>query len=105
MTKPANVYDNYRWEPANKRNGDRWYYIRDQHFQWSLGHSDKREQVIATVQYDSNPKSPYWGKWHVTFGAQSPALFALQQSDVPKFTSNDDAMTWAQTMIALEGLS
>ena len=99
------TYDNYRWEKAHARKGDRLYYIRD--VVWGGGSftSPPQEQVICTVQYDSNQKSPYWGKWHVNFGAQSPGLYALRSQEVPKFSSKQDAIDWATAMIALEGLS
>lgn len=100
------VYDNYRWEPAFKRKGDRWYFKRDSYYVFSTGRQGAtQEQVIATVQYDSNSTSPYWGKWHLSFGAQSPALNALRRSDVPKFSSKNDAIAWATAMVKLEGMT
>lgn len=98
------TYSNYRWEQAHARKGDRLYYKRD--VTWGGGSftPPPQEQVIATVQYDSNQKSPYWGKWHVTFGAQSPALARLRLQEIPKFSSKQDAVDWAAAMIALEGL-
>ena len=99
------TYSNYRWEQAHARKGDRLYYKRD--VTWGGGSltSPPQEQVIATVQYDSNQKSPYWGKWHVNFGAQSPGLHRLRLQEIPKFSSKQDAVDWATAMIALEGLS
>lgn len=101
----SRIYDNYRWEPAHKRKGDRWYYKRDWVVMFHNGTEVRREeQVIATVQYDSNDKSPHWGKWHLSFGSQSPGLHRLRLSEVPKFSSKRDAMAWAVTMIKLEGI-
>ena len=97
-------YINYRWEPSNKRKGDRWYYMRDVYW-GDMPWRQEHPQVIATVQYDGNEKSPYWGKWHVSFGAQSPALARLRLQEIPKFSSKQDAVDWATAMIALEGLS
>lgn len=100
------VIDNYRWVPAQERKGNRWYYKRDSYYQYdNLGKTAVTEQIIATVNYDSNPKSPHWGKWHVSFGAQSPALNRLRLQESPKFSSKKDAIAWATTVIALEGLS
>jgi len=102
----SRTYDNYRWEPAHKRKGDRWYYKRDWVLKYHTGEVMRREeQVIATVQYDSNQKSPYWGKWHLSFGAQSPSLHRLRLQEIPKFTTKNEAINWATAMIALEGLS
>lgn len=95
-------YSNYRWEKANARKGDRYYYKRDVSWTSSPWRAPE-EQVICTVQYDSNSTSHYWGKWHVSFGAQSPALNRLRLMDLPpKFTSKDEAMAWATALIALE---
>jgi hypothetical protein len=91
------TYTNYRWEPSNVRKGDRYNYKRDAVATWGR----KEEQVVATVAYDDNAKSRYWGKWHVTIGAQTPEFFALRMSDIPKFSSKDDAMAWATAMIRL----
>lgn len=96
-------YRNYRWEPSNKRKGDRWYYMRDVDWgdaPWRQDHP----QVIATVQYDSNHNSPFWGKWHLSFGNQSPGLRRLRLQEIPKFASKNEAMTWAVAMVKLEGL-
>jgi hypothetical protein len=93
----ALTYTNYRWEPSNVRKGDRYFYKRDAVH--SFGR--KQEQVIATVTYDADSRSNYWGKWHLDIGAQSPALYALKNSDIPKFTNKDDAMAWATAMIRL----
>jgi hypothetical protein len=92
------MYSNYRWE--KHRRGDRYYYKRD--ISWA--HNPARtpdEQVIATVTYDADSQSNYWGKWHLDIGAQSPELYMLKNSDIPKFTSKDDAMAWATAMIRL----
>lgn len=94
-------YTNYRWEKPGRK-GDRYLYKRDV----SWAHNPYRapeEQVIATVTYDGNAKSPYWGKWHVNFGAQSPELNALKQEaqDRPKFSSKDDAIAWTTAMVRL----
>lgn len=93
-------YTNYRWEPSNVRKGDRWHYKRD--VSWAYNpYRAPGEQVIATVTYDSNSKSPHWGKWHVSFGAQSPELCALRLSDRPTFANKNDAMAWATAMVRL----
>jgi hypothetical protein len=93
-------YTNYRWEPSNVRKGDRWCYKRD--VSWvNNPYRKPEEQVIATVTYDSNSKSPHWGKWHVNIGAQSPELHALRLSDIPKFSSKDDAIAWVTAMVRL----
>jgi hypothetical protein len=91
------TYTNYRWEPSNVRKGDRYFYKRDAVN--SFGR--KEEQVIATVTYDSNSKSPHWGKWHASFGAHSPELNALRVSDRPLFSSKDDAIAWVTAMVRL----
>lgn len=98
----ALTYSNYRWERSNVRKGNRFYYKRDVVTVWSNGgHSAAQEQVIATVTYDADSKSPYWGKWHVNFGAQSPEIHRLRMEEVPKFGNKDDAMAWATAMIRL----
>ena len=93
-------YINYRWEPTNKRKGDRWHYLRDIIYT-DMPWRTAEPQVIATVTYDDKYTSPYWGKWHVSFGAQSPELNALRMSDIPKFTRKDDAMAWTTAMVRL----
>lgn len=98
----ALTYSNYRWERSNVRKGDRFYYKRDAVTVWKTGaRSEPQEQVIATVTYDADSKSPYWGKWHVNFGAQSPEIHRLRMEEVPKFGNKDDAMAWATAMIRL----
>lgn len=98
------TYTNYRWEPVHARKGDRYHYKRD--VVWpDMPWRTVEPQVIATVTYDSSSHSPYWGKWHVNFGAQSPALAALRLQEIPKFSSKQDAIDWATAMVALEGLS
>jgi hypothetical protein len=93
------TYSNYRWERPGRK-GDRYYYKRDA--SWSYNPTRKpEEQVVATVTYDADAKSPHWGKWHVTIGAQTPEFFALRMSDIPKFTNKNDAMAWATAMIRL----
>jgi hypothetical protein len=92
-------YSNYRWEKPGRK-GDRYFYKRD--VSWSYNPTrTPEEQVIATVTYDDNAKSPHWGKWHVAFGAQSPELNALRLSDIPKFSSKDDAIAWTTAMVRL----
>ena len=94
-------YTNYRWEKPGRK-GDRYYYKRDVQTIWRTGGaSERQEQVVATVTYDDNHKSPHWGKWHVAFGAQSPELYALAVSDIPKFSSKDDAIAWTTAMVRL----
>jgi hypothetical protein len=95
------TYSNYRWEKPGRK-GDWYYYKRD--VSWSYNPTRKpEEQVIATVTYDADSKSPHWGKWHITIppGAQSPELNALRKSDIPKFSSKDDAMAWTTAMVRL----
>jgi hypothetical protein len=95
----SRIYANYRWERPGRK-GDRYYYKRD--VSWGGNHIRKpEEQVVATVTYDDNHKSPHWGKWHVNIGAQSPELFALRLSDIPKFSSKDDAIAWTTAMVRL----
>jgi hypothetical protein len=94
-------YSNYRWEKPGRK-GDRYYYKRDVQTIWRTGGaSEWQEQVIATITYDDNSKSPHWGKWHVNIGAQSPELIALRLSDIPKFSSKDDAIAWTTAMVRL----
>jgi hypothetical protein len=95
-------YTNYRWVPSNARKGDRWQYKRDRVVRFYRSNDVRyEEQVIATVTYDSDSKSPHWGKWHINIGAHSPELHALRKSDIPKFSSKDDAMAWTAAMIRL----
>lgn len=99
----SRTYTNYRWEKPGRK-GDRYLYKRDWVLMFYDGIEARREvQVIATVTYDGNAKSPYWGKWHVSFGAQSPELNALRQEaqDRPKFSSKDDAIAWVTAMVGL----
>lgn len=97
-------YTNYRWEPVNARKGDRFHYKRD--VVWpDMPRRTTYPQVIATVTYDGNSKSKYWGKWHVNFGAQSPGLHRLRLQEIPVFSSKQDAINWATAMVTLEGLS
>jgi hypothetical protein len=92
------TYSNYRWEKHRK--GDRYYYKRD--VSWSYNPTrTPEEQVIATVTYDDNHKSPHWGKWHVGIHPQTPELNALRLSDIPKFSSKDDAIAWTTAMVRL----
>lgn len=95
-------YTNYRWEPSNKRKGNRYHYKRN--VVWNQMWKPEEEQVIATVTYDDNTHSPYWGKWHVNFGAQSPGLARLRMQEIPKFANKDDAIAWATAMIRLEAI-
>jgi hypothetical protein len=98
----ARTYTNYRWVPSNVRKGDRYYYKRDMLYVFPGMQSRKpEEQVVATVTYDADAKSPHWGKWHVTIGAQTPEFFALRMSDIPKFTNKNDAMAWTTAMVRL----
>lgn len=94
------AYTNYRWEPSNVRKGDRYNYKRD--VSWSYNPTRKPdEQVVATVTYDDNSKSPHWGKWHANIHPLSPELNSLRLSDIPKFSSKDDAMAWTTAMVRL----
>jgi hypothetical protein len=93
------TYSNYRWERPGRK-GDRYYYKRD--VSWSYNPTRTPEaEVVATVTYDDNHKSPHLGKWHVNIGAQSPELNALRKSDIPKFSSKDDAIAWTTAMVRL----
>jgi hypothetical protein len=95
----AFTYSNYRWERPGRK-GDRYYYKRDV----SWGYNPTRaheEQTVATVTYDADSKSPHWGKWHANIHPLNPDLNALRLSDIPKFSSKDDAMAWATAMVRL----
>ena len=93
------IYTNYRWEKPGRK-GDRYYYKRD--VSWSYNPTrTPEEQVIATVTYEYNSKSPHWGKWHATIYPLSPELNDLRVSDRPKFSSKDDAMAWVTAMVRL----
>ena len=95
----SRIYSNYRWQKPGRK-GDRYYYKRD--VSWSYNPTrTPEEQVIATVTYDGDSKSPHWGKWHVNIGAQTPELYALRTSDIPKFSSKDDAIAWTTAMVRL----
>jgi hypothetical protein len=96
----SRIYANYRWEKPGRK-GDRYYYKRD--VSWSYNPTrTPEEQVIATVTYDDNHKSPHWGKWHASImHGLHPELNALGQSDIPKFSSKDDAIAWTTAMVRL----
>jgi hypothetical protein len=97
----ALTFTNYRWEKPGRK-GDRYYYKRDVQTIWRTGGaSERQEQVVATVTYDDNHKSPHWGKWHVNIHPLSPELNALRVSDIPKFSSKDDAIAWTTAMVRL----
>jgi hypothetical protein len=97
----ALTYSNYRWEKPGRK-GDRYYYKRDVQTIWRTGGaSERQEQVVATVTYDDNHKSPHWGKWHVNIHPLSPELNALRVSDIPLFTRKDDAIAWVTAMVRL----
>lgn len=95
------AYTNYRWEPSNKRKGDKYHYKRDvvwPYMPWRTA----PPQIIATVKYYDDSSSPYWGRWRVTFESQSPALAALRHwQEVPKLYKRDEAMAWAVAIITL----
>jgi hypothetical protein len=92
-------YSNYRWEKPGRK-GDRYYYKRD--VSWGYNPTRAHEdQVVATVTYDADAKSPHWGKWHATIHALTPELNALRLSDIPKFSSKDDAIAWVTAMVRL----
>ena len=98
------MYSNHRWEPVNVRKGDRYYYKRD--VVWpDMPWRTVESQVVATVTYDDNSKSPHWGKWHANIHPLSPELNALRKQEIPKFSRKDDAIAWATAMIRLEGMS
>jgi hypothetical protein len=95
----AMIYTNYRWEKPGRK-GDRYYYKRD--VSWDYNPTRKpEEQVVATVTYDADSKSPHWGKWHANIHPLSPELNALRLSDIPKFASKDDAIAWTTAMVRL----
>jgi hypothetical protein len=97
----SRIYSNYRWEKPGRK-GDRYLYKRDWVITFHSGIEARREeQVIATVTYDANPQSPHWGKWHVGIHPQTPELNALRLSDIPKFSSKDDAIAWTTAMVRL----
>jgi len=97
----ALTFTNYRWEKPGRK-GDRYYYKRDRVIRFYNSTEERREeQVVATVTYDDNHKSPHWGKWHVNIHPLSPELNALRVSDIPKFSSKDDAMAWTTAMVRL----
>jgi len=96
----SRVYTNYRWEPVNVRKGDRYHYKRD--VMWpDTPWRTVEPQVIATVIYDDKHTSPHWGKWRANIHPLSPALNDLRLSDIPKFSSKDDAMAWVTAMVRL----
>lgn len=98
----SRIYTNYRWEKPGRK-GDRYLYKRDWVLMFPGGVEGRRdEQVIATVAYDSNAESPYWGKWHVSFRSHSPELNELRNSVLPKFSNKDDAIAWVTAMVRLE---
>lgn len=94
------TYSNYRWEPTNKRKGDRWHYVRDV----SWGYNPYRApepQSIATVTYQAHSDQRHWGKWIVNFRPVSPALDKLRLEEKAVFSSRDEAMAWVTAMVAL----
>jgi hypothetical protein len=95
----ALTFTNYRWERPGRK-GDRYYYKRD--VSWSYNPTRAHEeQVVATVTYDADAKSPHWGKWHTSIHPLSPELNALRVSDIPMFTRKDDAIAWVTAMVRL----
>jgi hypothetical protein len=97
----SRTYSNYRWEKPGRK-GDRYYYKRDT--TWASTYptlTRTEEQVIATVTYDADSKSSHWGKWHASIHPQTPELNALRLSDIPKFSSKDDAIAWVTAMVRL----
>jgi hypothetical protein len=95
----SSIYSNYRWERPGRK-GDRYYYKRD--VSWSYNPTRKpEEQVVATVTYDADAKSPHWGKWHASIHLLSPGLAALRLSDIPQFSRKDDAIAWTTAMVRL----
>lgn len=94
------TYTNYRWEPTNKRKGDRWHYVRD--VSWPSNPFRKsEEQSIATVTYQGHSDQQHWGKWIVNFRPVSPALNQLRLEEKAVFSSKDDAMAWVTAMVRL----
>lgn len=99
MTMPT--YSNYRWEKPGRKGG-RYYYKRDRVIRFFNSTDERREeQVVATVTYDDNSKSPHWGKWHATVHPLTPGLNELRKSDIPKFSNKEDAMAWVTAMVRL----
>ena len=94
------LYVNYRWEATNKRKGDRWHYLRDIAYS-NMPWRQAEEQSLATVTYMSNYKHHNWGKWVVNIRPVTPALNQLRLSDIPVFSSKEDAMAWATAMIRM----
>jgi hypothetical protein len=95
----SSIYSNYRWEKPGRK-GDRYDYKRD--VSWSYNPTRKpEEQVVATVIYEGDAKSPNWGKWRANIHPLSPELNALRLSDIPKFSSKDDAIAWTTAMVRL----
>lgn len=95
----ALTYTNYRWEKPGRK-GDRYLYKRD--VSWPSNPTrTPEEQIIAIATYEGNSKSPHWGTWRVSFGAQSPELNYLRNTpqDRPEFRSKDDAMAWVTAMV------
>lgn len=93
------TYNNYRWEPANARKGDRWHYLRD--VSWGNNPRAPEPQSIATVTYQGNSKHHHWGRWIVNMRPLSPALNAIRVDEIPTFSSKDEAMAWVTAMVRL----
>jgi len=93
-------YINYRWTPTNKRKGDRWHYLRDITYT-NMPWRKPEEQSLATVTYMSHSTHHHWGKWVVNIRPVTPALNQLRLSEIPTFSSKDDAMAWTTAMIRL----
>jgi hypothetical protein len=97
----ALTFTNYRWEKPGRK-GDRYDYKRDVVWPDMPWRKEIDEaQVVATVIYDADAKSPNWGKWRANIHPLSPALNALRLSDIPKFSSKDDAIAWVTAMVRL----
>lgn len=93
-------YVNYRWKPTNKRKGDRRHYLRDivySDMPWQV----PEEQLLAIVTYMSYSTHRHWGKWIVIIRPVTPELNQLRLSDIPTFSSKEDAMAWATAMIRM----
>lgn len=94
------TYTNYRWEPTNKRKGDRWHYVRDIVFT-DMTWRQTESQSVATVTYMGDQAHPNWGKWIVNIRPVSPALNQLRLEEKAVFSSKDEAMAWVTAMVRL----
>lgn len=92
-------YQNYRWEPANKKKRDKFYYVRTASLSGSYTYIE--EQRVATVAYQSDNKFFGWGKWTVVMHGKSPALYDIQKEGTPVFANRKSAMNWVEVVVRL----